>query len=141
MLRSDILRPAQSGLAAVSAQQSRRAHHGGRQHDQVTQTLPAPQRVVKNPFIDVLAEALQERDGVLYQTTAYDLLGIRPQQRTAKTAMTLKKALEDLGYRESSRREHGANVTAYAKGGPGERRRFEVDESLVGRVGLRYREG
>jgi hypothetical protein len=99
------------------------------------------QRVVKNPFIDVLAEALQERDGVLYQTTAYDLLGIRPQQRTAKTATTLKKALEELGYRETNRREHGANVTAYAKGGPVELRRFEVDESLVGRVGLRYREG
>ena len=99
------------------------------------------QRVVKNPFVDVLAEALQERDGVLYQTTAYDLLGIRPQQRTAKTAATLKKALDDLGYPESHRREHGTQVTAYAKGGPGERRRFEVDESLLsGRAGLRYRE-
>jgi hypothetical protein len=101
--------------------------------------LEQEQRVFGNPFVDVLAEALQERDGVLYQTVAYNLLGIPPERRTPKSATMLKRALTILGYSESNRREHGHQITAFARGGPDERRRFEVVTDIAGRRRLAYR--
>jgi len=96
-------------------------------------------RVFKNPFVDVLAEALQQRDGVLYQRVAYDLLGIAPERRTPKTATLLKEAMTELAYSKSNRREHGAQVTAFAKGGSKERTRFIVLNDAYGRRSLSYR--
>lgn len=84
-------------------------------------------RAVDNPFAEPLANAIGDRDGVLFVTDAYDLLGIPPKQRSQFDAVRLGEAMRSLGFEYANRRrKNGAQARAWVRGGSGERRHFYV---------------
>jgi hypothetical protein len=79
-------------------------------------------RLHDNPFLDALAAAIQDRDGILFVDDAYALLGIQPTQRTQEQAEKLGEAMRELGFEYAKRRRGGAHAErAWVKGATGNR--------------------
>ncbi len=93
-------------------------------------------RLVDNSYLDALAEAIGDRDGVLFVNDAFEFLGISPKQRTQDDRVKLGEAMKSMGFEYCNRRIGGDQRRAWVRGGSSERRRFvgSRDMSTGGRV-------
>jgi hypothetical protein len=81
-------------------------------------------RLVDNSYLDALAEAIGDRDGMLFVNDAFEFLGIAPKQRTQDDRVKLGEAMKSMGFEYRNRRIGGDQRKAWVRGGSGERRRF-----------------
>jgi predicted P-loop ATPase len=99
-------------------------------------------RELVNPFEEVLADKLGDKEGYLFVTDAFCLMNIQPGRQTQHDNDCLGKAMKALGFRKVRRRMKGNRRTAYVRGRfeKGEARQLVIHESYGGDYWLVSRE-
>lgn len=70
-----------------------------------------------NPYLDILAEQLGERDGKISKADVYQLLDLKPAQLHQTTQELITAAMKAHGWQPGKARFNGTTLNAFVKGG------------------------